>query len=299
MQGIFLKNNMIDKEKWNKSLSKSLNPCTYAYSWYLDTVCNNWDAIVSENYSIIMPLPNYGKFNLTVYQPVLSPKLGIFYSDAINKSDINIFLQSLPTNIKNLNLNLNRFNSLQDKTNTSRKDSYSIDLYANYNTIYENYSNYIRKILEEDKNKKKYIISGISPNEIIAFLNKTNFFSNNKNYDTLRRVLSLTTLRRLSTISAVFSEKNELQGVGVFILSSQSADLLIVSAEENNEKTIALIIDKFIKTNAGKGITLNLECDQTKTAENIFIEFGAQKLYYEQLSIKRLPKFLQLFKKKE
>lgn len=297
MKGIYLKNNQIDKDKWNKALSKCVNQYTYAYSWYLDTVCANWDALVSTDYTVLMPLPNQGKFYLTVFQPLFVPKLGVFYSENLSKADLNIFINDLPSNIKEFNLNFNKYNSIQNRAFVSRKYYYTIDLYDSYFKLFDNYSAFLRTNISNAKNNKNYLISGLSPNEIIAFLNKTEYFHKSKDYDTLRRVLSVTSLRKLSFISAVFSNKNELLGVGVFILSSYTADLMVISAVEDNEQVIALIIDKFIKTNSGKSITLNFECNQNGIIDKVSEEFGAKRQYVEKLSFNKLPRLFKLFSK--
>ena len=297
MKVIFLKNNQIDKEKWNKSLSKCINPYTYAYSWYLDTVCQNWDAIIADDYSILIPLPNYGKLFFTIYQPPLTPKLGIFYSSNLSKTYQDIFINDLPSNYKNFKLTFNKYNTLRNNKNITKKYFYSLDLYNSYNKHLERYSTHLQSIINDTKNKEYYIINGLATNEIIAFLNKAKYFDNNNDYDTLRRVLSLTSLRKLSSIYAVFSNQNELVGIGIFVLSSFTADLLVIKAKEDNEKIISFLIDKFIKTNSGKGITLNFECNNEENLTKNYSEFGASKQYLEQLTFTKLPRFFQFFNK--
>ena len=297
MKIIYLKNNQIDKDRWNKSLSKCVNPYTYAYSWYLDTVCQNWDAVIADDYSILTPLPIQGKLFASIYQPPMTPKLGIFFSSNLNKIEQNIILNNLASNIKNFKITFNKFNTLKTKKNITKKFFYSLDLYNSYNRNLKFYSTNLKDTLNEVKKQKYYIINGLAPNEIIAFLNKTNYFDNNDNYDTLRRVLSLTALRKLSLISAVFSNKNELVGLGIFILSSFSADLLVLKAKNDNNLITSFIIDKFIKTNSGKGITLNFEYNDNEN-ENIFLtKFGATKQYLEQLSFNKHPRLFHFFNK--
>lgn len=299
MTDFYLKNNQISKDLWNKSLNKCINANTYCYSWYLDTVANDWDAIVSEKYDILMPLPISGKFHFNVYQPLLTPKLGIFYSREISKTELNLFVSKLPQNIKNIKLNFNKFNTISLNKNILKKETYSIDLYSNYIDLFNNYSNYIKHNLENAKNKKYYVINGIAPNEIIAFLNKTNYYENTKNYDILRRVLSLTTLRRLSKVTAAFSEKNELIGIAIYILSANLIDLVVASAISNDEEIYALLFDKFFQINANKNLTLNLEIYNNDLIERTLRELGSKKYYFGQLSIRKKPLLLKIFSKKD
>ena len=52
----FLKRDKIDEQKWNNAVEQSLNSLPYAYSWYLDSVAENWAALVLGDYQTIMPL---------------------------------------------------------------------------------------------------------------------------------------------------------------------------------------------------------------------------------------------------
>ncbi len=295
---VYLKKNEINEQKWNKAISESVFPLTYAYSWYLNSICENWGAIVDEDYSFIMPLPYYTKFNqLHVYMPPFTPQLGIFFSKIQEKTIYSSIMNFIPNNMNSIQLVFNKTNNLHFEQNTSRKSYYSIDLYDNYNIIYKRYSAFLKQTIETNSNKK-YIISGLSPNEIIMFLNNINYFKDNKLNDYLRKIISITTLKRLSTVLGIYSERNELIGTAIFILSSYTADLVLVAAENDDPQILALLIDKFIKINAGKIFSLNFECTHSTNAENLYSEFSAIKYYKSELYFKRLPKIFRFLSKK-
>lgn len=293
-----LKNNQINVKKWNSALSKCVNFSIYAYTWYLDTVCDNWAAIVSDDYSVLMPLPYSGKPNIHVYQPFMIPKLGIFYSDNVKQVELNFFINYILLNIKKININFNKFIELNNNDNFKKIEMYSIDLYRSYKETCNKYSAELKNLLLEKKYKNYYIISGISINEVIAFLNTTNYFDNAKKYDIFRRILSITIIRNLSNIYAIYSERNELLGLGVFVFSPQSADLLVLSAELDDTNLKKLIVNKFIKLNSGKNLTLNFELPQDKEANEFYESFGASKYYYNQLIFRKTNRFFKLFQKK-
>lgn len=298
MYTVFLKNEQINFAKWNKAISESAFPLTYAYSWYLDAVCENWGAIANSDYSMIMPLPYRTKFNqLIVYTPPMIPKLGYFFSRVNDKTITEQFLNSLPKNILSLQLPLNKLNTYNKDEQVTKRTYQSVDLYNLYTKNYTEYSTFLKNILET--NQKTYTISGLSINEIISFLNKIEYFSDAKNYNLLRRILSITTIKNLSSVLAVFTEKNELTGLGVFILSPYSADLLIIAAINDDINTLALIIDKFIKINSSKVLSLNFECNYSDNALKIFKEFGSTKYYRLNIAYKRFPKIFRFLASKK
>ena len=46
----------INKEEWDKALSGHQNGNVFFSSWYLDAVCERWDALVEDDYKTIMPM---------------------------------------------------------------------------------------------------------------------------------------------------------------------------------------------------------------------------------------------------
>ncbi len=294
----FLKNSEIDREKWNRAVSNSMFSLTYAYSWYLDSACVYWDAMVNEDYSLIMPLPYYTKFyNLYIYQPVLIPKLGYFFTHIPSLSDIDTLFSKIPKNITQFELILNKF-CISRFRNRIKQNFFSLELLQPYNSLKSNYSIYLKTLLGNENKIKDYVISGLSPNEVLFFLNKIKYFSDHNIYSDLRKIISITSIRRLSNILAVYSVRNELIGIGIFIFSAYSADLIVAAALDDDERTIALIIDRFIKNNSGKTLTLNFDCRFSLSATKLYPEFGAEKYYNTKLFYKKIPKIFRFLSKK-
>jgi hypothetical protein len=290
-----IQNKDIDKNKWDTAIANSMFPVSFAFSWYLNSMTEKWAAIVNNDYSIIMPLFFNSKFNkFQIFTPLLTPRLGIFYKKIPSKTQIDNLLKVIIEKANYIDLTFNKFNNINN-IYTSKKYFFSLDLFYQYPVIRENYSTYLKRLL--NSTNKHYIITGISPNEIISFLHKVNYFKNNKIYTDLRRILSVAILNRMANILAVFSDDNELIGIGIFILSSFTVDLLLIAAENDDEKIIAMIIDKFININAGKTITLNFDCNLSENAKKIYAEFGANQYFVHRIIFKKKTKFLNIFKK--
>ena len=52
----YLTHYQIDKAKWDDCIGKADNGLIYAYSFYLDQMSKNWDALVLNDYAAVMPL---------------------------------------------------------------------------------------------------------------------------------------------------------------------------------------------------------------------------------------------------
>src|ERR1051325_9907587 len=75
----YLQNANIDKVKWDKCIDTATNGLIYAYSFYLDTMAKNWDALVMNDYEAVMPITWNKKYGIYyVYQPAFTANLGVF-----------------------------------------------------------------------------------------------------------------------------------------------------------------------------------------------------------------------------
>jgi hypothetical protein len=43
-------------------MEQAINPLVYGCSWFLDTACPGWDALVMDDYRAVMPLPHATKY---------------------------------------------------------------------------------------------------------------------------------------------------------------------------------------------------------------------------------------------
>ena len=78
-QIIYLTRKQVNDDLWNACIDSSANGLVYAYTWYLDAMADNWDALVFNNYEAVMPLPWRKKWNINyLYQPFLTAQLGLF-----------------------------------------------------------------------------------------------------------------------------------------------------------------------------------------------------------------------------
>ena len=58
----YLRHQEVDKSKWDNCIDKADNGLIYAYSFYLDHMAKQWDALVLNDYEAVMPLTWNKKF---------------------------------------------------------------------------------------------------------------------------------------------------------------------------------------------------------------------------------------------
>src|SRR5210317_1567418 len=89
-----LKRKEIDVQKWDDLIAHSTAETIYPYSWYLDTVSENWSALVVDDYRFVMPVVWKKKAGMKyIYQPFYTQQLGVFSREYVDPALIRQMLK--------------------------------------------------------------------------------------------------------------------------------------------------------------------------------------------------------------
>ena len=106
MKILHLRHNEIDRIKWDATIAQSLCDLPYAYSWYLDVVCSMWEALVTEDYAYVMPLPLKKKWGISyLIHPIWVQQLGVFSAQEITDEVCSAFYHRIPYLMYDFNVN--------------------------------------------------------------------------------------------------------------------------------------------------------------------------------------------------
>ncbi len=134
----FLSRKEIDIVKWDNCIERASNGLIYAYSYYLDAQCTNWDAIVINDYETVVPLPWRKKYGMRyVYQSAFIQRLGIFGNSLVNETDI-IYRQAWK-HFSFVHYNVSEYVALA-KIKLKQRQNFVIDLSKSYKEIQLSYS---------------------------------------------------------------------------------------------------------------------------------------------------------------
>jgi hypothetical protein len=289
MHLIHLRNKSIDYNRWDECIAKSHNHLAYAYTWFLDIVSPGWEALISENYKYIMPLPTKSKYKIPyLVQPVLTQQLGIFSEFEITREVVEEFIKEIPYYSYELNLNECNF-SVKARV----YPNYMLSLNKTYNEISAGYSkNNIRNIEKAHKNNLT-VKFNIDSDE---FLNL--YFSTEKKYKSVNRAIVEKLIEKGISenaiyITGVYSNDNELiAGVCLLQTFTRITYLLPVSnAIGKSSSAMFLLIDKLIQKESGKLLSLDFEGSRIEGIARFYSGFGATNHPYYILKRMR-PSFL-------
>jgi|KBSMisStaDraftv2_1062788.scaffolds.fasta_scaffold00488_2 hypothetical protein len=107
----YIKQDNIDKEKWDRCIDHSANSLIYAQSFFLDEMAGDWDALITGDYQQVMPLTWRKKWGMRyLYQPSFTQQLGIFSLTPVNSETIEAFVAALKREFSFAEIFLNYLN---------------------------------------------------------------------------------------------------------------------------------------------------------------------------------------------
>jgi len=292
----YIKNNQIDKIKWDNCVNSSFNTNIYVQSWYLDLVHDDWDALVEGDYERVMPLSLKTKYGITYYyQPFFTQQFGVFSASAISSIDIDNFIDNIPKHVKLIDANFNCSNVIDsNKHKVINNTNYILNLDNNYINIYAGYSkNTKRNIKKGAKNNLTFML-GVKPEALISLFknNKGKEISNwdDSNYTVIQRIIYTSIHKGIGFTCGVYTEQNELCTAAFFIKNKNRLTFLFSGASSlaRTNGAMPFLIDAIIQKNQNTNQILDFEGSNDINLARFYKGFGSQKTVYQRLKINRL-----------
>jgi len=299
----YLPHNEIDFSKWDHCIDSASNSLIYGYSYYLDHMAKNWDALVLGNYDAVMPLAwnrKYGVYYL--YQPFLTAQLGVF-GNSINADMIEAFLQSIPTRFRYWDFYLNYQNIFPlSQYHLYQRKNLVLDLNASYEELYNNYRENIQRNIRKAEQMGCHAVKDVKVNQVVdlaATQMKTYSKESEEDLQRFDKLYHQLSERQQARSYGVLSEKNELVASCIFTFSGKRAYYILVGNHPDGKTVGAshFLIDAFIKDYANKDMILDFEGSDIRNLAFFYSGFGAKEENYAAIKLNRLPFFLKWLKK--
>ena len=292
----YLKNEEINFVKWDNCINNAHNGNIYAFSWYLDIVCDYWDAIVKDDYSAVMPVlhKKKGQFHFT-YNTIFSPQLGVFSTEIIKEEAVNAFLVKLSSVYNVFSINLNKFNKVKESLFTQKpRVTYEFDLIESYDKIRERYYDDIKSSINRANDNKISIIKNISPNKFLSLVARRDVLTScrvkKRDINKLRRIIAFVYQHGIGEIYVAYTSYNELCAACLFLKSNRKSNLLFsaITLEGMQMYAMHYLIDYYVKKHAGQNLTFNFENLNIPNKEMFCKGFGAGAYFYMNVSDDKL-----------
>ena len=299
----FLHNGDINFVRWDNCINTAFNGNIFAFSWYLNILCDNWCALIIGDYKYVMPLLHdtiLKKEIITTH--ILGEKLGVFTNELLTEDIVNRFFDAIPLNYSYIKSTLNKYNKFSNCNFEIRNQKiYDLDLMQSYLLISEKYSNSFQKNIQTARSKKISIIKGLSPNDLINLSLKKGSrsmpFLNKQNINKLRMIIAFAIRYNLGETYGAYTAENNLCAAAFFIKSKNKIYLLFNSEDKNGDfsNSMSLLIDRFIENHSEKNLTLNLDNIVTKNSLYFMQGVGATECKIKTIRRNNLSLLYKLF----
>lgn len=289
-----LKRTEIDDGKWDALIAESTAETIYPYSWYLDTVADNWSAIVMDDYCFVLPVVWRKKAGIKyIYQPLYTQQLGVFGRDYVDPALIRQMLKLLYRKFKFAGMNLNAKNLVGEEKGIRVYDKYNyvLKLDQDYAAQYKAYNSNTRRNIRKAGEFKAQLDKNIPVEELVELKRENDVIKRSRvDYNWLVRLFETIRQRDAGIVYAIRSG-HELSAAAFFAFSKSRAIYLLSasSAEGKDNRGMFRIVDAFIRDHAGSGLILDFEGSNIPSVARFFGGFGAQPELYQHVGFSRLP----------
>jgi hypothetical protein len=295
------KRDQIDSAKWDACIKHAPNGLIYSCSFYLDALCDNWDALIIDDYTAVLPLPWRKKVGIKyLYAPPFIQQLGLtgeydegIYEEAIKLVKKNFKYGDLFFNYNNVNLPV----PVVIKTN------FILMLNKPYSELAKLFSKDLKKNLKAAKEEEFIILSDYPHTTAIEVFQKS--------YQTRTPHIKTQAYQRFSTlcdqlnkkdnllIKAIINSKGELLSIALLLKYNNRIYNLMNTTTYTGRKAKAnhYLLSEIIKQFSNSNFVFDFEGSDLAGVKEFYENFKPINQPFYHYHFNDLSKLLKLLKK--
>jgi hypothetical protein len=298
----YLTHEEIDIPKWDQCIHNAQNSLIYAYSFYLDAMAENWDALVLNDYEAVMPLPWKRKYGFHyLYQPAFTAQLGIFESrpGILPDSLVEAFLTAFPRHFRFAEIFLNYGNAYSQ---FSPHANFILPLDAPYAWLSSRYKKDLTKNLKAAASSSFQYKQSFDLQKMLA-LHKDLYQSRmphmkDEMYARFETLCLFLHQQGKVLLRAVTDPQQEVLATALLPQKQGRIYLLQSSVTPAGRAVEAnhFLLDSLIRELAGQPLILDFEGSEIPGIAHFYKNFGAQNQPYFFYRFNRLPWLIRFLK---
>jgi hypothetical protein len=291
-----------DKVKWDALVAASSNGLIYGYSFYLDRMAKQWDALVLNDYEAVMPLTWNKKYGiLYLYQPFCCASLGIF-GPSITAELTKSFLLNIPAKFRYRDISLNHGNLYNvDMPGLYERKNYVLRLHEPYEILYSRFSDNVKRNIKKATQNGCLVQNPPLPEVLqLAKLQLKQFaVGTNDDFTRFENLYHYLEQKNAALTYGIATAGGKLLSSCVFFLWQNRAYYILVGNHPDGKAagTSHALINAFIKDYAGTNTILDFEGSDISSLASFYQGFGSQQENYPALKYNQLPALLKWIKK--
>ncbi|MCC7400022.1 MAG: GNAT family N-acetyltransferase [Chitinophagaceae bacterium] len=283
-------------------MEQAKNGLVYAYSFYLDEMSENWDALVLNDYEAVMPLTWNKKYGIYyLYQPFLTAQSGIFGNN-ITSDLLEQFLRSVPQKFQYWDFCLNQGNVFRLKSfSLFERSNFVLSLNNSYIELFNSFNENIRRNVRKSEQAGCIIQRSFEIEKVTgAASEQMKKFAHNwkGGLERFKKLYHFLHQKGMATTYGVFL--NQQLMASCVLLYSHNRIYYVLVGNTPNGKTMGAshaLINAIIKDHAGKDLLLDFEGSDIPSLAFFYRSFGSTEEKYAAIRMNRLPFYLRWIKK--
>lgn len=297
----------IDLKKYDACVQRDTSSLPYAHSWYLNTVCEQWDCLVLGDYEAVWPLPYRRKFGMKYYfRPFGIQQLGIYSKSELSEANLLLFIQAMAKQVRfgDLYLNEGQFAPIPAgiKGQLQEQSNFKLPLNRSYEQVYEGFNSNLKRKIKKSAQSSMELFEHDGPEVLLKLFRENqgrDFGLNESFYKVMEKLLFQLMHKGLAKVYTVYGGPNQLMAGAIF-LEYQSRSIFLFSATSAFGKeynAMAHLINEYLIYHSDKFDYLDFEGSNKEGLARFYASFGAQEFKYPRLYLNRLPWPLSQFRK--
>lgn len=291
----------LDVTKYDACVEHSLQSNIYGFSWYMDVVCDNWSALVLDDYNAVMPVPWRKKWFIKyVYPPFWVIQLGLYSKQEVDEDQ---FLRVLFSKFKYVEFKSNTENKFSTSKHNTTKQLQYLNLNQDYKDIQTGYKRDRKRDLKKAKDNKLSALWNDQADKLIDII-KSNVGKRLPNvkaadYDVLLKLIEIIKYRNKGEILSIYDSSKNLVGSSIYVKHKNSVTILASSTDFSNRKygVDTFMRDAIIAKYASQLDYFYFGGSSIKSIAKNNLSFGSKTKTYQLIKHNNLPKLIRYFKK--
>lgn len=302
----YLSNTTIDKQKWDACVQSSDVPLLYAASLYLDCMCLHWDALVMNDYEVVMPLPHNRKYAVHyLYSPYFVIAGGVF-GKRVEASTVLQFIKAIPKKFLYIDLDLNETNFFpqaltENGINFKSRINTFLHLHSTYETLFSQYSTLAKRKIKKAVKYNLQLEESANAKAVIDL-----YCEHYKGKDSVivkfdfgNMISLLSTRLKKNTKSYILKSANGCVCAFYLLLHDDRHVYWLIGGSTEEGKSIGAfyyLTDQVIRDFAATNRVFRFEGSDHPGIQFFNQQFGGYPVMYPRLTVNRMPWLLRLLK---
>ena len=302
----FLKNNQVDKKRWDNCIDHCSHGLIYATTVYLDFMCPGWNALVHENYDWVMPLTSNSKFGISyLYQPPFTQQLGVFAKDESVNIPWQEILLIVGKKFKYWQYNFNFGTPLifNEYFNVKPATNFILPLQQGYESIHQSYASDLLRNLDKSNRQPFSYVTNADPSQAITMYRKLYGARmphvSQTDYSRFKMLVTQLQIEQKIECRKVVNDQHEILAMALLLKDNKRLYNLMNSTTGAGRKIGAnhFLMDSIIKEFAGQNLIFDFEGSDLAGVKTFYQNFGAINQPFYMVTYNKLPWPIKLFKR--